>query len=288
MNIIFAIFCVTLFSLTAPFTRIAALETNAETIILLRIIGAAVVCLITVLIDKWIPPKKIWIYILYTSLGTVIGFNALMAYGLTEVPSSHAAVALAALPLMTSIYSVLRDRINPGIRFWLFALAGTFISFGFFFSINVKQLLLGDFLLLLSVFSAAFGYVEGGRLSREYGGRKIMSWVVLMASPFAIIAAVIFFSKNHQSLLNLSIKGWLSVCYLGFVSQSLGMFLWFKVLSIGPMEKIALVQLLQPFLTLFASIILLSETVLPATWIIAFLVAICIFGSNKGQKLSTR
>lgn len=283
MNILAAIFCVVLFSLTAPFTRIAALETSAETIILLRIIGAAAVCLIAALIDKWIPPKKIWIYILYTSLGSVIGFNALMAYGLREVPSAHAAVALAALPLMTAIYSVMRDRLNTGIRFWLFAVTGTLLAFGFFFSINVNHLLLGDFLLLLSVFSAAFGYVEGGRLSREYGGRKIMSWAVLIASPISIFIAIIYFSNNHQTLLNLSIKGWFSVSYLALVSQSLGMFLWFRVLSIGPMEEIALVQLLQPFLTLIASIFLLRETVVPMTWIIAFLVAICIFGSNKSR-----
>ena len=286
MNIISAIFCVVLFSLTAPFTRIAALETNAETIILLRIIGAAIVCLIAVLVDRWIPPKKIWIYILYTSLGSVIGFNALMAFGLREVPSAHAAVALAVLPVITAIYSVVRDRMNPCIRFWLFAVMGTSFAFGFFFSINVNHFLLGDFLLLLSVFSAAFGYVEGGRLSRDYGGRKIMSWAVLVASPISILIATIYFSSNHQTLLNLSMKGWFSISYLALISQSLGMFLWFRVLSIGPMEKIALVQLLQPFLTLFASILLLRETVLPMTWIIALLVAICIFGSNKSRNKS--
>jgi drug/metabolite transporter (DMT)-like permease len=61
------------------------------------------------------------------------------------------------------------------------------------------------------------------------------------------------------------------------------MFLWFRVLAIGPMEKVAQVQLLQPFFTLFAAIILLNETVIPWTWIIAGLVAICIFGSNKAK-----
>jgi len=286
MNIIAAIFCVFLFSLTAPFTRIAALETNAETIILLRIIGAAVVCLIAVLVDQWIPPRKTWRPLIYTSLGSVIGFNAFMAYGLQEVPSSHAAVALAALPLTTAIYSVLRDRLNPGIKFWFFAGLGTLFAFGFFFSINVNHFLLGDFLLLLAVFASAFGYVEGGRLSREYGGRKIMSWAVLIAAPFSIILAAIYFSNNHQALLNLSVQGWLSVSYLALISQSLGMFLWFRVLSIGPMEEIALVQLLQPFMTLFASILFLNEKVLPATWIIAILVASCVFASNRARNSS--
>lgn len=285
MNIITAIFCVFLFSLTAPFTRIAALETTPETIILFRILGAALVCLISVLIDKWIPPKKAWPYILYTSIGSVFGFNAFMAYGLRQVPSSHAAVALAALPLMTAIYSVLRDRRNPGLRFWIFAFTGTAIAFGFFFSINVTQLSMGDIFLLCSVFMATFGYVEGGRISREFGGRKIMSWAVLLATPLTIVLALIYFPDHQDAFLKITLKGWASISYLALISQSLGMFLWFRVLSVGPMEKIALTQLLQPFLTLFASILFLQETVLPLTWVIAFLVAICIFGSNKTKNI---
>jgi drug/metabolite transporter (DMT)-like permease len=61
------------------------------------------------------------------------------------------------------------------------------------------------------------------------------------------------------------------------------MFLWFKVLAIGPMEKVAQVQLLQPFFTLFAAIIQLKETLISSTWIVAGLVALCIFGSNKAK-----
>ena len=283
MKILNAFFCVMLFSLTAPFTRIAALQTHAETIILLRIIGAALVCLIAALVDKWVPPKKIWISLIYTSLGSVIGFNAFMAFGLREVPSSHAAVLLALLPIMTVIYSVFRDRRNPGFKFWLFALLGSTLAFGFFYTMNVKHLLLGDLLVLLSVVSSAFGYVEGGRLSREYGGRKIMTWAVLIATPLAIILSIIYFSTHLTTLNNLDLKGWFSLSYVAFVSQSLGMFLWFSVLSIGPMEQIALVQLLQPFFTLFAAIFLLHETVMPISWVFAFLVAICVMGSNKSK-----
>jgi drug/metabolite transporter (DMT)-like permease len=84
-----------------------------------------------------------------------------------------------------------------------------------------------------------------------------------------------------MSFHNLSPHAWMSLGYLALVSQSSGMFLWFKVLAIGPMEKVALVQLLQPFLSLLASIFFLDETVLWSTWIIAAIVAACIFGANR-------
>lgn len=288
LNILAAIFCVFLFALTAPFTRIAALAVAPNSVIMLRILVAAVVCSIFVLYDRWVPPKEAWLGIFGTALGAVIGFNSLMAYGLREVPASHAAVALAGLPMVTSIYSILRDRINQGYRFWIFSLLGTSLSFCFFFFLNMKEILQGDLLLLASILSAAFGYVEGGRTSRKYGGARTVSWAVLLTLPVCLPLAYWHFSKPENLITNISSPALFSVLYLGLASQSLGMFLWFKVLAKGPMEKIALVQLLQPFFTLLAAIVLLDEKVLVITWFIAVLVAACVMGANRErQKINT-
>lgn len=284
MNLLLAFFCVFLFSLTAPFTRLAALSISPESIILLRILGAGLVCLIFVTKDRWYPPKKAWPGIFATALGSVIGFNSLMAYGLREVSAGHAAVALAGLPLATSVYSIIRDRLNPGISFWLFSLTGTILSLSFFFILNIEELLAGDLYLLLSVVAAAFGYVEGGRSSRHYGGARTMSWAVIITFPVCIALAFFHFKQSSDNFSDLSLKVWFSLAYLALVSQSLGMFLWFKVLAKGPMEKVSLMQLLQPFLTLLAAIVLLGEEVLGLTWFIASLVAICVMGSNKERQ----
>ena len=279
-----AVFCVFLFSLTAPLTRLAALETDPVSIIFIRILGAGIVCLLFVILDKWIPPKKIWPGLIATTLGSVIGFNSLMAFGLHEVPAGHAAVALAGLPMATSVYSTLRDQLRPGIKFWIYSSFGMLLSFSFFFILNVEDILEGDIFLILAVFAAAFGYVEGGRVSRIYGGPRTMSWAVILTLPFILPSAFIYFS-NVGETFNLSNKAWIAVSYLAFVSQSLGMFLWFKVLASGPMERIAQVQLIQPFFTLMMSIVLLDERVNSLTWIIAFLVAVCVFGSNKEKNI---
>lgn len=286
MNILAATLCIILFSLTVPFTRIAALEISPEAIIFLRLIGASVICGISAWVDGWVPPRKAWPGIFATSVGSVIGFSSLTAFAMKEVPSGHAAVALAAMPIATAAYSVIRDRLNPGSKFWLFAISGTGLSFAFFFFMNVSALVRGDFLLILAVFAAAFGYVEGGRMSRQFSGKRVMSWAILFTLPITIPAAVYYFLQNDFSIATVSTPVWLSVGYLALVSQSTGMFLWFKVLAIGPMEKIALVQLLQPFFTLLASIIFLQESVSGATWVIAALVGACIFGANQEKKKS--
>lgn len=284
MNIVAAFFCVFLFSLTAPFTRLAALSVSPNSIILIRILGAGLICLAFIVKDRWVPPRKAWAGITAAALGSVIGFNSFMAYGLKEVSAGHAAVALAGLPMATSVYSILRDRVNPTIGFWIFSILGSLLSFGFFFFLNVREILFGDFLLLLAVLSAAFGYVEGGRSSRLYGGARTMSWAVIITLPICIPFAFVHFNQTPEVFRPVEVNAWLSLMYLAFVSQSLGMFLWFKVLAVGPMEKIAQVQLLQPFLSLVGAIVILKENVLNVTWVIAGLVAICIIGLNKEKE----
>jgi drug/metabolite transporter (DMT)-like permease len=281
LNILAAALCIVLFSLTVPFTRLAALETTPIAIIFLRMIGAGIVSIIFASFDKWLPPRSSWKGIFFTALGSVIGFASFTAFAMKEVPSGHGAVGLAAMPIATAAYSVLRDKRNPGIFFWFFAVLGTALSFAFFFFLNVSDLVLGDLYLVCAVLCAAFGYVEGGRTSRIHGGKRVMTWAVIATLPFALPLAIFYFLKGGVNLSVISTNAWLCMIYLALVSQSTGMFLWFRVLAIGPMEKIALVQLLQPFFTLLASILFLHETVLWSTWIIAFLVAICVFGANR-------
>lgn len=149
---------------------------------------------------------------------------------------------------------------------------------------NVNDLVFGDFLLVLAVFASSFGYVEGGRMSRLFSGTRVMSWAVIGTIPITIPLAIYYFSQSTFDIRTVSPNVWMSVGYLALVSQSTGMYLWFKVLAKGPMEKIALVQLVQPFLTLLASIIFLGEVVSGLTWVIAALVGACVFGANQEKK----
>src|SRR5690606_34335251 len=124
----------------------------------------------------------------------------------------------------------------------------------------------------------------GGRSSRRFGGARTMSWAVLLTLPVCVPLTIFHLQKSSGGLGHVTTDVWFSLIYLALISQSLGMFLWFKVLGKGPMEKLSLAQLLQPFFTLLAAIILLNEEVSASTWLIAALVAICVLGANKGRQ----
>lgn len=282
MNLVFAVFCIILFSLTVPITRLATQVIDPVTVTLLRLCGAGFICAITVVaFDRWVPPRRIWKPLVATSFGSVLGFSLLIGLAMKRVPGIHGAIALAAMPAVTAVYASLRDRQNQGRAFWLFCAIGTTLSFGFLASGSVGGLQVGDWLLVGAVLTSAFGYVEGGRLSRVHGGRRIMSWAILVTLPLVVIV-------TGWMLLDADLPGWsetpaawLSIAYLGFVSQSLGMFLWFRVLAHGPMARVALVQLLQPFFSIVAAVLMLGETTSAATWIVAALVALSVFGAIR-------
>jgi drug/metabolite transporter (DMT)-like permease len=284
MNMLLAALCVFLFSLTVPFTRIATLEMPPLLVVSLRLFGAALVCLLFIGSQRWVPPRRIWVPLVLTALSSVLGFSLLTAFALREVPGSHGALALAALPAVTAGYSALRDRINPGWLFWLFALLGTLLSTAYFFTDAVAELYVGDLLLALAVFAATLGYVEGGRLSREFEGEKVMSWAVLLALPVILLLAWLWLPL--RSLSHYSAQAWWSVAYLALISQSLAMFLWYRVLARGPMAKVALVQLLQPFFTLLAAVMLLGERVESLTWLLALLVLLCVVGAARTRSIA--
>src|SRR5690606_10908565 len=98
MNMLIAAFCVFLFSLTVPFTRIAALEMPPLLVVSLRLLGAGLICATLMGFERWLPPRRIWLPLMLTSLGSVLGFSLLTAFAFCEVPGSHGALGLAALP----------------------------------------------------------------------------------------------------------------------------------------------------------------------------------------------
>lgn len=285
MNMSLATLCVLLFSLTVPFTRLAVLEMPPLLVMGLRLCGAALVCALFLLRDPWWPPRRIWLPLVLTMLASVAGFSLLTALALQQVPGTHGAIGLASLPAVTALYAALRDRVQPPAAFWGFALLGTLLSTAYLLLDAAGGFMTGDLLLMVAVLAAAFGYVEGARLSREFGGRRIMSWAILLSLPLAL--GVTYSQLDVVDLASFSATAWSSVFYLAVISQSLGMMLWYRVLATGPMEKVALVQLLQPFFTLLSAHLLLGEVVAPQAWIVALLVVFCIVGANRSKARPT-
>ncbi len=128
---------------------------------------------------------------------------------------------------------------------------------------------MADMALLGAILSAAIGYAVGAKLSKEIGGWQVICWALVLAFPFIIVPTVYF---APESLLNITIAGYASFLYLALVSQLLAFFVWYKGLALGGVARVSQAQLLQPFVTLFASGLLLGEAIDSETMLFVFLV----------------
>jgi drug/metabolite transporter (DMT)-like permease len=126
-----------------------------------------------------------------------------------------------------------------------------------------------DALLFLAVAAAAIGYAEGARLARIIGGWQVICWALVLSAP--VLALPTLWSVDER-LLTAPASSWIGFAYVSVVSMFLGFFAWYRGLALGGIAVVGQVQLLQPFLTIFASAWLLDERIDAATLIAAALV----------------
>ncbi len=208
------------------------------------------------------------------AVGVVVGFPLLSAWALQQVPASHGAIVVGLLPMATAIVSTVWDGDRPPLLFWIAALIGCGTVIGFVLFSSNDGLTAGDLALLGAVLIASIGYVEGGRMSREIGSWQTICWALIVSAPFLIIPIGYSVAQNGVAA---STSAWLGFAYVSLFSMFLGFFAWYRGLALGGIARVGQVQLLQPFLTIIWSSLLLGEQITPLMIIAAVIVISMIF-----------
>ncbi len=262
------------FSLTLPATR-AAVPALGSTVVGLgrALVAASLAGLLLLALRERPPARRHWPGLAVVALGVVVGFPLCSALALRAVPAVHGAVVVGLLPTATAVMAVLRAGERPPRVFWLACLAGTAAVLAFAAAEGAGRPRAADLLLLAAVALGALGYAEGGRLARELGGWRVISWALLLAAPF--LAAPVALAIAARGL-DAGPGAWLGFAYLSVVSMFLGFFAWYRGLALGGVARVGQVQLLQPVLTLGWGALLLGERVGARTVLAALLVVACV------------
>ena len=257
------------FSVTLPATRVAVASLDPVFVGLGRAIVAALLAAVVLAVTRaaW-PPKALWPRLAIVAAGVIVGFPLLTAWAMQHVPASHGAVVIGLLPLATAAAGAWFAHERPSTRFWTFAIAGSVIVVGFAAWKGGGTLHVADLLLLGAVASAAIGYAEGARLTRIIGGWQVISWALLLAAP--VVAVPVWLASGE--LGGVAWQAWAGFAYVSIVSMYVGFFAWYKGLALGGIAAVGQVQLLQPFMTIGFSALLLGETLDPSTLVAAALV----------------
>lgn len=280
LGYVYGLIAVTAFALTLPAMRVALTVLDSVFVALGRGVGAAVLAIIFLGFTRQrLPARKEIKGLLIVAAGAVIGFPLLAAWAMLYVDASHGGVVLGILPLATAAAAALLYHERPSIRFWLFALIGAMLVVGYSLSQAGGTLSMADLALFGSIVCAAASYAEGARLTRSLGGPQVISWALVFSFPVLIVPTLYYAPAS----LDLPLDVWLSFLYLTAISQFLGFFPWYHGLALGGTAKVSQTQLLQPFLTIIASVLLLGEHTDFMTWLVAILVAAVVAVGKRAQ-----
>ena len=254
------------FSVTLPATRIAVASLDPVLVGLGRAVIAAIVAAVVLFATRSPFPRRALLpRLAIVAFGVIVGFPMLTAWAMQHVPASHGAIFVGLLPLATAAAGAWLAHERPSRWFWSWAVAGSGAVVAFAIYKGDGAVHGADLLLVAAVLAAAVGYAEGARLSRELGGWQVISWALVLCAPALAIPTAFALGDVRD----VPLQAWLAFAYVSIVSMYLGFFAWYKGLALGGIAAVGQVQLLQPFLTLLFSALLLGESLDVPTFIAA-------------------
>ncbi|MER2120089.1 MAG: DMT family transporter [Solibacillus sp.] len=268
------------FSFTLPATSIAV-PYFGETIVGLgrTVIAAIIVGTVFIMKKQSLPSKSQFKSLLIVAVGAVLAFPLLTTYAMKSLPVSHGAIELALLPLATAGFATWRGGERPSKRYWIASATGAITVIIYAIYLGLGQLHKGDFALIAAVILLGLSYTEGGNLSKELGSWQVIAWAILIGAPFFIIPVGIGLST---SMLVAPIEAWISLFYLGIVSQFLAYVAWYGGMSLGGIARVGQIQYLQPFIMIGFSVLFLGESITWITVVLAVIVVLCVILGKNG------
>jgi drug/metabolite transporter (DMT)-like permease len=268
---------VVFFGLTLPATRVAVAGLDPVFVGLGRaVVAAALAALILLATRQPWPSRAQLARLALVAAGVVIGFPLFSAIAMQTAPAAHGGVVLGILPLATAVAGALFAGERPSLGFWLCGLVGATAVTVFALWDGGTELHAADSLLLAAMVSVAIGYAVGGDLSRTLGSWQVICWALIVSLPFTTIAAALTFPDAPAAVPRAS---WTAFFYVAVFSQLVGFFAWNAGLVLGGIARVGQTQLIQPFVTIAASALLLGETIGSRTvGFAAFVVAVVALG----------
>ncbi|HUZ74311.1 MAG TPA: DMT family transporter [Stellaceae bacterium] len=263
-----ALFPITLFAFTPVAIRILVGEFDPLMAGLARTAGAIVVTLPLALALRFRLPRdrQGWILLVLNAALTFTAFPVLFALGAEHTSASHAALIMAATPIVTGISAAVVERHAPRHAWWL----GSALAFAGEAALILARgtgaatsgRLMGDLLILAAVFGAGTGYVAGARLGGRIGVWPATFWAINLAGLVQLPFIALRWPHAHWHSLDAA--GWAALLHLTFGVTVIALVSWLWALERGGIARVAVLQFAQPVIAVGLAAVLLHEPITPA------------------------
>jgi len=262
LGLIFGFIAVMGFSITLPATRVAVTYIDPVLVGLGRSFVVALPALLLILFLKVsIPSKRQWLSLLIVMFGVVICFPWLTSLAMQNVSGAEGGIAVSMIPLFTAISGALILGQRPSIAFWMIAILGSMLVLVYLWLSKSGDVQPSELILFGASIVCAVGYAEGAKLARDMGGLAVISWALILSIPFtAVPLTYTLLNYNLDEIWQVPWQAWVGFLYISIISQWFAFVFWYRGLALGGIVRVSQVQLIQPFLTMVFSSVLLGES----------------------------
>jgi drug/metabolite transporter (DMT)-like permease len=273
---------VVIFSGSLPATRLAVLGIDPATVTALRAAGAGVLALLILvgLAPRW-PTRREVRGLVVVAGGVILGFPLCSALALRSMDAAQGTIILGVMPAITALFGVVLAGERPRPAFWGYVALGVLTVAAQGALSGGVALGWGTPILSLGVVVCALGYAEGARVGRSLGGWLVICWALVLALPVTLPWALWSLAGNAGALGRADASALAGLAYVTLFSMLIGFFFWYGGLALGGIAAVSQIQLLQAFLSLLASALVLGERVDPPMVAAACVLLLCALGAKR-------
>ena len=245
-------------------TKVALKELSPETIVSLRLIIASVFLLITALLLKKDFSINLKSHGFIFILAIIAVFHLMIQVtGLKYTTASNTGWIIGTAPIFMAILAAIFFREKTG----LLKIGGIIIAmFGLLLLIgkgNITNVDLiknkGDLLVLASAFTWGVYPMVNKKISLSYSPMMTILYLFIMMAiiiiPFNLNAASV------NSVVHLSLNGWISILFLGLFCSGIAYVIWAYSLRDLESAKVGAFLYFEPLVTVLAAWVLLNESI---------------------------
>jgi drug/metabolite transporter (DMT)-like permease len=265
-------------------TKTVLLEIKPVTVIILRLILASILLTIIALSTKRNFSINLkshgWIFI----LALIATFHLwIQVTGLQYTTASNTGWIIGTAPIFMAVLGLIfyKEKIT------LLHLIGILIAmFGLLLLIGKGNILnidliknKGDLLVLGSAFTWGVYSMVNKKISLTYSPLMTILYLFLMMA--IIIIPFNMNSETYYSVINLSLTGWISILFLGLFCSGVAYVIWAQALRDMESAKVGAFLYFEPFVTVLAAWVLLSEAITLMMILSGLLITFGVFIVNK-------
>lgn len=275
---IILIFCgVAIFSGTVPSTKLALNNFNPYQITFMRFLVGGILAFLYLVFNRKTQKLIYYKKTLWKLSITLCSFPLLLGLSLEGLPASFGSIALGLIPLSTSLVAVVLFKDKVQRKFFLFAFLGSMVVVIYSFN-TLPSFTYHLLILFFSILIVAIGYNLGTKITKLENGPTSISLANIYALPFCFI---FYFFDGVPDFTEVNSNSLYGLIYVAVFSQYFGFFPFYKGLALVGTARGIQVQLLQPFLTLVGSYLILGEVITLIDILVSLIVLISIYFANR-------